>query len=370
MYKVILEVLQQQGFAYSFLPLWNYITFRVLMAIITSLAINLVFGHRIIYLLHRLNFKDSSGEFTTLNVHSKRGTPTAGGLMIIFSTAVSSFLWSDFDNPFPLVLLSGFCYLGLVGFIDDFQKSRFRSSLSGLSQAGKTILLLLFIIPFALYFISEFSPIPDVIRTGIFIPFKKDMLFDPGPIPFFFFMVFALYSIINAINITDGMDGLLGGLAIINIAVYAAFAYIIGSTGLANHFLFPQIEGCTEVTVFSAALIGAVFGFLWYNFYPAEVFMGDTGSLAIGGAIGMICFFTKQEVLFLIVGGVFVLEIFTSLLNDKVANLPQFGRRIVHRAPFHYSIIHKGVAEPKAVFRLITIGIAMALVALLSIKVR
>jgi len=370
MIKVLLQFLQQQSVYMSDLPLWEYITFRFLMAMITALMINLLFGHRLIYLLHRMNFKDSSGEFQALSVYSKRGTPTAGGIIIILATVLSAGLWSDLGNPFAIALLIGFCYLGLVGFIDDFQKSRFQSSLSGLSQAGKTVLLLMFIVPFALYFVSKHSPVPEEIRTAVFLPFMKNALFDPGPAVFFCFIVLTLFAIINAVNITDGMDGLLGGLSIITIGVYAIFAYIIGSAGLAEYFLFPPIEGNTEITVFSGALIGAIFGFLWYNFYPAEVFMGDTGSLAIGGVIGMTCFFTKQEFLFMIVGGIFVLEIFTSLLNDKVANMSRFGRRIVHRAPFHYTIIHRGVAEPKAVFRLITAGIALALVALLSIKVR
>ncbi|MFC1851304.1 phospho-N-acetylmuramoyl-pentapeptide-transferase, partial [candidate division CSSED10-310 bacterium] len=310
----------------------------------------------------------ASGEMLSINVYSKRGTPTGGGLLIIISAMCSLLLWSDLTNIMTLVLLGGFTYFGLIGFLDDFQKSRFKSSLSGLSQLGKTIFLLLFIVPFAFFFISSLNPLSSELKTLIYIPFYKHAILDIGKPGFFIFIIFTMFSIINAVNISDGMDGLLCGISALTVGVYAIFAYIIGNAINAAHYLFPFIEGAGELTVFGATLIGAILGFMWYNTYPAQVFMGDTGSLSLGGAISMMVFFTKQELLFLIVGGVFVLEIFTSLIQDKIGM--RLGRRLFYRAPFHYSLTHRGIAEPKAVVRLWIISIFLALIALLSLKVR
>ncbi len=370
MIKWLIEALQAGGIDPGFFRLIDYITFRAMMVALTALAFNLIWGHKIICYLHNHGMKDSSGDFQALNVHSKRGTPTAGGIMIMAATIFSLLLWADLSNLILLILLSSIIYFGLVGFFDDFLKSRYKSSLTGLSQIGKTSLILLYIVPFALFFVSSYNPLPEEIKTSIYLPFLSDSVLDLGPILFVLFIIFTMFAIINAVNISDGMDGLLGGLSFISVSVYALFAYIIGSEILAKHFLFPHIPGSIEITVFGAALVGSILGFLWYNFYPAEVFMGDTGSLALGSSLGLMSFFLKQEFLFLIVGGIFVLEIFTSLLNDKLANRSSFGRRIVHRAPFHYTITHRGVAEPKAVFRLLAAAIILALISLLSIKIR
>lgn len=370
MFKLLISSLQELNISPGFLRLFDYITFRALMAMVTGLLFNLLFGHKLVVFLYRKKLRDASGDLQAINVYSKRGTPTAGGVLIILSTLVSLFWWADFVNPFMPVLIIGFLYLGLVGFIDDFQKSRFKSSLSGLSQVAKTVLLLLFVVPFAGYFLSNLNPLPSSMRTLIYIPFYKHPVVDLGPVAFFLFTLFALFAIINAVNMADGLDGLLSGLSMVTIGVYGVFAYIIGNAVLSRHYLFPYFEGLAEISVFGAALVGGILGFMWYNFFPAEVFMGDTGSLAIGGAIAMMTFFCKQEILFLIVGGVFVFEILTSLLQDKLANWSKLGRRILHRAPFHHSLIHKGIAEPKAVFRLLIAAVVLAVIGLLSIKIR
>jgi phospho-N-acetylmuramoyl-pentapeptide-transferase len=266
------------------------------------------------------------------------------------------------------MLLFGFIYLGFVGFLDDFQKTRFKSSLSGLSELGKTILILLFIFPFTIFYFSEFCSIPQEIKTNIYIPFYKNPVINIGEIGFIIFIFFTMFSIINAVNITDGLDGLLSGTSSLTIGVYSILAYIMGNSIVSSYYLFPYIKGVGEVTVFGAALVGSLLGFLWYNSYPAEMFMGDTGSLAIGGVLAMMVFFTRQEMLFLIAGGIFVFEILTSLLQEKIGN--RMGRRIVYRAPFHHTMTHRGIAEPKAVLRLWIIAIILAAISLLSLKVR
>jgi len=365
---LIIDYLRGHGVDYGFFRLLDYITFRAIMGMATALLLSLFFGFRYILFLYHSKLRDASGDMLSLKVFSKRGTPTGGGLLIISTALVSLFLWADWSNIFLIVLVSGFIYFGLVGFIDDFQKSRLRSSISGLSQIGKTVCLLLFIVPFAIFFVSPLNPVPPEIKTLLWVPFYKHPVLDLSLVVFILFTVFAQFSIINAINITDGLDGLLSGISALTIGVYAIFAYIIGNVLASSHYLFPFIDGASEMTVFGATLIGALFGFLWYNTYPAEVFMGDTGSLSIGGAISIMIFFTKQELLFPIVGGVFVVEIFSALVQEKIGT--RLGRRLFYRAPFHYSLTHRGIPEPKTVVRLLIISILLALVALLSLKVR
>ncbi len=371
MIELIINIFRNQGQGLpGFFRLLDYITFRALMAVVTALIFNIMFGQKIIYFLYRKGMRDTSGDFESIPSYSKKGTPTAGGIMIVGAVVFSTLIWAKLSNPFIISLLLGIVYFAIIGFMDDFLKVKFKSSMSGLSQKGKTLLMLLYIVPFAFYINSSYSPLSEDIRYLLFFPFFKNFVLSLEPFLYFLFIVFFLFSIINSVNITDGMDGLLGGLSLISLSVYAFFSYIIGSSYLAGHYLFHHVHGTVEITLFIGALIGSIAGFLWYNFYPAEVFMGDTGSLAIGASMGLICIFIKQEILFLIVGGVFVFEIFTSLLNDKVANLKFLGRRIVQRAPFHHSMSHRGVAEPKTVFRILIIGLFLALFGLLSIKIR
>ena len=291
MIRLLIHALRDVGVDPGFFRLAESLTFRTLMGLATALALALVFGNRIISMLYRRRFRDTSGEHLSIGIHSKRGTPTGGGLLILLSTTVSAVLWADLTSPFIWPLLLGFIYLGLVGFVDDFLKVRFKSSLVGLSQLAKTFLQLLFAIPFAVYFVSSVCPLPEELRTVIQIPFYKYPLFDIGSIGFVLFTVFTLFAIINAVNITDGMDGLLGGTSILTTLVYLVFAYVIGNSELSSFLLFSYVPGTGEVAVFGAMLIGAVLGFLWFNAYPAQVFMGDTGSLAIGGVLGMMAFF-------------------------------------------------------------------------------
>jgi len=368
MIKLLVSWLVEQGADPGFLRLVNYITVRALFGMATSLALSVIFGFRMITYLYDRGLRDTSGDFLSLSAESKRGTPTSGGLILLAATLASILLWGDLTNRFLWPLIGGFAYFALVGFLDDFLKVRFKSSLSGLSQLAKTLLLLTCIVPFSLLLISDASPLPLAERTLVYLPFYKSAVLDLGALGYVLFASFAIFSIINAVNITDGMDGLLGGTSAMTLGVYVVFSYILGNTIYARYLLFPYLDGAGEMAVFGGVLIGGVLGFLWFNTYPAEIFMGDAGSLAIGGALAMMAFLTKQEMLFPIVGGIFVFEIFTSLVQQKLGD--RVGRRLLHRAPFHHSMSHAGIPEPKVVVRFWIVALILATVGFLSLKVR
>jgi len=370
MIKLFLDLMRAMGLNVGFFRLIDYLSFRIIIAVITSLSISIIFGHRFIYFLYKKKYQDTSGDFMSISFGSKKGTPTMGGIFISLTTLISVLLWADLRNTFVLVLILSLIYFTLLGFLDDYFKSKFKSSIAGLTQKIKTLLMLLFIIPFSFFYISSLNPIDASLKTKIFLPFVKNPVLDLGNIIFILFIIITFFAIVNAVNFTDGMDGLLGGLSLMNFSVYLIFAYISGSSYYAKYLFLPSIPEALGITVFLSAMIGSIIGFLWFNFYPAEVFMGDSGSLAIGSTISITLFFIKQEFLFLIVGGVFVIEMLSSFLNDKLANMSIFGRRIVYRAPYHYTLRHKGLSEPKAVARLLIIGFILALIGLISIKIR
>jgi len=368
MLDILLTLLRDQGIEFGFFRLLDYITFRAIMAALTALVFQLLLGHRFIVELYRMRMRDMGSDFVAIDAGAKRGTPTAGGIMILFAVFISLFIWGNLGNPHLRIMLCAFLYFGLLGWFDDFQKVRLKSSLFGLSQMVKTLLQLLFIVPYAIWFISPLNPIPEAYQTKVWIPFVKNALFDAGPILFAIFIVFVFFSIINAVNITDGLDGLVTGPSILTVVAYGIFGYILGNTLLSDYFLFPYFAGCGELAVCGGALVGALFGFLWYNAYPAEVFMGDTGSLAIGGALAVMAFQTRQEMLFPLAGGMFVVMILSSLVQEKVGM--RMGRRILIRAPIHHGLRYRGIAEPKVVIRLWITSLMLVLLALLSIKLR
>jgi phospho-N-acetylmuramoyl-pentapeptide-transferase len=364
----LIELLRPFGFDYGFLRVFNYITVRIMMAALTALLFVVLFGHKLIVQLYRNRFRDTGGDFLSLNTQSKRGTPTGGGVLIILAVTYAVILWGRITNPFVAAAMGAFLYFGLVGWIDDWQKVRLKSSLFGLGQMAKTLLELLFIVPFAWWLVSSYSPLPAGFRTTFFVPFFKGHLGDMGPWLFGAFVVFAFYSIVNAVNIADGLDGLLSGPAVTTALVYGAFAYVLGNAILSRYLLFSMFPGIGELAVFSAALVGGLLGFLWYNAYPAEVFMGDTGSMSIGASLAAMAFLTRQEMLFPLVGGVFVVSIGSSLIQEKIGL--RIGRRIFLRAPLHHGLTYRGIAEPKLVVRYWIVSILLALMAALSLKVR
>jgi phospho-N-acetylmuramoyl-pentapeptide-transferase len=365
--EILIELLKGAGFNFGFLRVFDYITFRVMMAAVTALVLEVIFGHTFIVFLYRQRFRDTGGDFLSLKTSDKRGTPTGGGVLIMLVVAVSLLLWGKLSNPYLLAASSAFFYFGVVGLFDDWQKVRLKSSLYGLSQVAKTLLQLAYIVPFAAWFVLS-SPLPPGHRHTFFLPFVKDFALDLGPWVFGAFIAFAFFSIVNAVNITDGMDGLVTGPAVFVSALFGIFAYILSNAVLSKYLLFTFLPGAGELTVFAGALAGGLFGFLWFNAYPAEVFMGDTGSMSVGAALAALAFLTRQELLFPIAGGVFVASIFSSLVQEKIGM--RLGRRVLVRAPLHHAHAYKGIAEPKVVVRYWIVSILLMLIAALSIKLR
>jgi phospho-N-acetylmuramoyl-pentapeptide-transferase len=368
MMTILIDFLKAHGINYGFFRVFDYITFRIIMAVLTALVVEILFGHTFIVGMYRRRFRDTGGDYASLSTHSKRGTPTGGGLLMMMSIALALLLWAKLTSVYILTTASAFFYFGLVGLFDDWQKVRLKSSLFGLGQLAKTGLQLAYIVPFAIWFVSKANPLPAAHHSTFLVPFAKDVAWQAQPWVFGAFLVFAFFSIVNAVNITDGMDGLVSGPAMMTAVLYGVFGYILGNAIYSRYLLFTFYPGAGELTVFSGALVGGIFGFLWFNAYPAEVFMGDTGSMSIGAALAVLAFLTRQELLFPLVGGVFVASIATSLIQDKIGL--RLGRRLLLRAPLHHSLTYRGVAEPKVVIRYWIVSIVLALLAALSIKLR
>ncbi|HPW55938.1 MAG TPA: phospho-N-acetylmuramoyl-pentapeptide-transferase [Thermoanaerobaculaceae bacterium] len=368
MLELVLTLLRLAGIEHGYFRLAEFLTFRIIMAAITSLTLSLTLGHRVIVWLYRQRFRDAGGEFRSIDTHSKRGTPTGGGILILLAVVTAVALWGRLDNAYLLAVSAAFVYFGLVGWFDDAQKVRFKSALFGLGQMAKTVLQLGFIVPFGFWLVSDLSPLPSAMRSQLLVPFVKTPLGDPGRMVFAVFAMLVFFSVVNAVNITDGLDGLVTGPAVTTALLYGAFAYVLGNAVLSHYLLFAMLPGAGEMAVFAAALAGGLLGFLWFNAYPAEVFMGDTGSLAIGGGLASMALLTRQEMLFPIVGGIFVANIAASLVQEKIGM--RIGRRLVLRAPLHHGQTERGIAEPKVVIRFWIIAFFLMLIAGLSLKLR
>jgi len=293
---------------------------------------------------------------------AKNGTPTMGGLMIIFATLVAALLWSELDNPFIWMMVVVTLGFGFIGFYDDYLKviKKHNRGLGGRTKlAAQTMLALLPAI--SLYVNPSFN-------TTLTIPFFKQLQPDLG----WFFIPFAVFIIVgsaNAVNLTDGLDGLAIGPVTIAAGFYMIFCYLAGNIKIAAYLQIPYIRGVGELSIFLGALAGAGIGFLWFNAYPAQVFMGDVGALALGAALGTVALATKQEILLAVVGGLFVVEALSVILQVgffKVSN----GKRIFRMAPLHHHFELKGWPEPKVIMRFWIIAIILGLVSLSALKLR
>jgi phospho-N-acetylmuramoyl-pentapeptide-transferase len=293
---------------------------------------------------------------------SKAGTPTMGGILIIFSVVVSTLLWARLDVDYVWFILMITAGYGLIGFVDDYQKLKSASSkgVPGIIRLFVEIILAL-IIGIFLYVKLDFS-------SYVAIPFFKEFLPDLGW-GYVIFSVFIIVGAANAVNLTDGLDGLAIGPATICFMTYLLFAYFSGNIKISGYLQIPYVAGTGELAVFCGAMVGSGIGFLWYNTYPAQIFMGDVGSLSLGGALGTLAVLTKQEILLAIVGGVFVVETISVIFQVgwfKVSN----GKRIFRMAPIHHHFELKGWAEPKVIVRFWIITIILALVAVSTLKLR
>ncbi|MGK9165000.1 phospho-N-acetylmuramoyl-pentapeptide-transferase [Inquilinus limosus] len=293
----------------------------------------------------------------------KRGTPTMGGLMILIAICISTLLWADLRNAFVWITLLVTVGFGLVGFGDDYLKLTKRNP-KGLS--GKLKLLVQGAIALvAVYWYLQVTP--EVQETAVAIPFLKDVMVELG-ILFFPFAMLVMVGASNAVNLTDGLDGLATMPVIIAAGCFGLIAYLAGNVVFANYLQIHHAPGAGELAVFCGALIGGALGFLWFNAPPAMVFMGDTGSLSMGGALGAIAMITKHEIVLAIIGGLFVLEAVSVMV--QVASFKMTGRRVFRMAPLHHHYEKKGWAEPTIVIRFWIIAVILALIGLSSLKLR
>jgi phospho-N-acetylmuramoyl-pentapeptide-transferase len=341
---------------------FRYITFRTIFAILTALIISMVVGSWFIHKLKQLQIGQTVREEGPKSHYAKNGTPTMGGLMIIFATLSATLLWAELYNPYIWILVLVTLGFGLIGFLDDYLKviKKHNQGLSGRAKlVGQTLVAL---VP-AIWLYA--NPTFD---TTLTVPFFKQFQPDLG----FFFIPFAVFVIVgsaNAVNLTDGLDGLAIGPVTIAAAFYMIFCYLGGNIKIAAYLQIPYVRGVGEISIYLGALVGAGVGFLWYNAYPAQVFMGDVGALALGGVLGTVALATKQEILLAIVGGLFVVEALSVILQVgffKVSN----GRRIFRMAPLHHHFELMGWPEPKVIVRFWIIAIILGLVSLSALKLR
>ncbi|MBZ0158054.1 MAG: phospho-N-acetylmuramoyl-pentapeptide-transferase [Alphaproteobacteria bacterium] len=348
---------------FSPLNVFRYITFRTALAALTSLIISLIIAPPLIRWLKRISMTQQIRDDGPKSHYSKAGTPTMGGIIILAAITISMLLWGNFTNVYIWVVLVSLLGFGAIGFVDDYLKA-VKKNPKGLRAWYKfgAQLLLAFVIGIFLYANPR-----DPYNTVLSIPFFKKWLFDLGMfyIPF---SVFVIVGASNAVNLTDGIDGLAIGLVAVATIANVALVYVSGHAQFARYLQVLYLPGIGELTVFCGAMLGAALGFLWFNSYPAEVFMGDVGSLGLGGALGTLAVVTKHEIVLVVVGGIFVIETISVVL--QVASFKLTGKRIFKMAPLHHHFELKGWQEPKVIVRFWIIGIVLALFSLASLKLR
>ena len=365
----LFDVLRESLSELSFLRLADYLTFRAIAAALTAFLLTMILGRRIVEFLYRSGMRDVIRDYGQLSNEGKSGTPTMGGAVIILSILSGILLWCDLANPFIPLLCAALVWFGGIGAADDYLKSRRQDSDRGLSQRSKLLAQTGFGLALGtvcLY--ASFSPIPPELATKLFVPMVKTPVVDLYWV-YLPFITLTIVAIANSVNFADGLDG----LAIVPVSfaavVYGVFAYVIGNTKYSSYLHFFYLYGSGEIAIVCAAIFGAGVGFLWYNAYPAEIIMGDTGSQALGGTLGTLGVLLKSEVLFLIVGGIFVLQAFSVLIQEKLG-INWIGRRIFYRAPVHYTFLHRGIGETKMVIRFWIVSGLLALIGLATLKIR
>jgi phospho-N-acetylmuramoyl-pentapeptide-transferase len=351
----------------NFVPniaLWRFITFRTAAASLTALVIGLVLGPWLIRRLREFQIGQVIRQEGPQSHFGKAGTPTMGGLLILAAALIPTMLWADLTNPYIWIAVLSTTFFGAIGFLDDYLKITRRSA-GGLSARGK--LAFQFIIGFSVGGVLMWMAANDLYNTRLIFPFFKQLIPDLGwmYVPF---AAFVLVGASNAVNLTDGLDGLAISIFAIAATAYTALAYVTGHAILASYLLIVHFGPVGELTIFCGALVGASLGFLWYNAHPAEIFMGDVGSLALGGALGTVAILIKQEMLLVFVGGVFVLEALSVIV--QVASFKLTGKRVLRMAPLHHHFELIGWQEPKVIARFVIMAIVFALFSLTTLKLR
>ena len=348
----------------SVLNVTRYITFRTAAASLSALAISLALGPWMIRKLHEFQIGQVIRQEGPTTHRPKAGTPTMGGLLILTAALVPTLLWADLTNVFVWIAMVTTAAFGAIGFADDYMKI-VRQSHYGLRPRYKMgyQILIATAVGIVLLVLAQHG----IYNTRLIFPFFKRLIPELGwwYLPF---TVFVLVAASNAVNLTDGLDGLAISTFAIAAAAYTALAYVTGHRVFAEYLLLVRFPQAAELTVFCGSLVGASLGFLWYNSYPAEIFMGDVGSLALGAALGTVAILIKQELLLAIVGGVFVLEALSVII--QVASFKLTGQRVFKMAPIHHHFELIGWSEPKVISRFVIVGIIFALLSLTTLKLR
>lgn len=359
MFLYILEYLSSIN---SNFQVFEYITLRAILSIITALMISLILGPYIINKFHINNMSEVIREDGPSSHMSKSGTPTMGGLLILSSLLISTIFWANLENKYILYLIFTTMSFALIGFLDDYKK--LTKNKNGIS-ARKKILLQLIVAGIIAYTMLTFMETTQ--EQQLIIPFFKDVVIDLG-IFFIPFVMLVIISTSNAVNLTDGLDGLAIMPVVLVSGALGIFAYLSGNINFSEYLLIPYIKDSGEITIFIGALVGSGLGFLWFNTYPAQVFMGDVGALSLGAAVGLIAIIVRQEIVLVIMGGIFVIEALSVII--QVLSFKYRKKRVFLMAPFHHHFEQKGWAEPKVVVRFWIISFILILIGLATLKLR
>jgi len=348
----------ESGFA-----VFQYLTLRTILSVLTSLFISFILGP---YLINHLTNKQIAQSIRDDGPEAhltKIGTPSMGGLLILLSIIISTVCWGDISNRYILVVLSVTFLFGIIGLIDDYRKVIHNNS-KGLSASYKYSAQSIVALAAAIY-LYQSATLP--VETQLLVPFFKDFVFDMNWL-YVVFVYFVIVGSSNAVNLTDGLDGLAILPTVMVAGALAVFAYLSGHVTFSGYLGIPYVPGVGEVAVFCGAMVGSGLGFLWFNTYPAQVFMGDIGALSLGAALGIVAVVTRQELVLFIMGGVFVVETLSVIL--QVSSYKLTGKRIFKMAPLHHHYELKGWPEPRVIVRFWIITVILILVGLASLKIR
>jgi phospho-N-acetylmuramoyl-pentapeptide-transferase len=350
---------------YSGFNVFSYLTTRAILGALTALVLSFAFGP---YLIQRLQLQRIGQQIRQVGPEShfpKAGTPTMGGALILLAIAVSTVLWANLENRFVQLALGGTLYFGVIGFVDDYKKVILRNS-KGLSVKAKFFWQTLGALGLAAaFYLTAENP---AVEHALLIPYIPGISIPLGAVGYIAFTSLVLVGASNGVNLTDGLDGLAIMPAVLVGTALGIFAYAAGNVIYSAYLGIPYVAGSGELLVFCAALAGAGLGFLWFNTYPAQVFMGDIGALALGAALGLVAVAVRQELVLFIMGGVFVVESVSVII--QVASYKMTGRRIFRMAPLHHHFELKGWAEPKVIVRFWIITVILVLIGLASLKIR
>ena len=343
----------------------KYITFRAAMAALTTFFLSIFLGRYIINHLKKFKIQENIRKEGFLKLYDiqryKQGTPTMGGLLIVISVVLSTLIWADIFNRYIILTLFTFIALAILGFVDDYIKLK-KGSFKGLSIFTKSSVQLIIGLTVGVLLFFDKS-----VSANIYFPFFKNLVINLG-ILYIPFVIFVICGSSNAVNFTDGLDGLAVGCTIMTALAFSILCYIAGHAGFSNYLLVPFIPYAGELTVFCAALVGACMGFLWFNCFPAGMFMGDVGSQAIGGAIGIVALLIKKEILLVIVGGVFVIEAMSVII--QIISFRFWKKRIFKMAPLHHHFQMLGIPESKIIVRFWIFSAILAIFTLITLKIR